>query len=131
MSTEMERILGAKLGRDESKLRGTAEGEDPGKVRLVALPAKGGRRSHFTKVTQAITPLRMKNGGCVLEDDLITPDGERFAVLTFHGDIEGWQRQIEDGAALLNLSSAKIVGDQLVISDGRSFPIAACKLEGA
>lgn len=129
MPTEMERVLGAKIGRDDSKLWGTGEGEDPRKVRLVALPLQGNRRSNFNKVTRAITPPRLKNGGCVLQDDLLTPEGERFAVLTFHGDVTGWQRQIEEGASLLGLKSAKICGDQLVVSDGRQVAIVDCKIE--
>ena len=129
MTTEMERVLGAKIGRDQSKLWGTGEDEDPQLVRLVALPPESKRIEKFREVTQAITPPYSKDGGCVLEDDLVTPDGERLAVLKFHGDVEGWQRQIEEGAALLNLKSAKISGDALVLSDGRFFPIKECRLE--
>lgn len=131
MTSEIERVLGVKIGRDESKLWGTGEGEDPQKVRLVSFPPEGKRRDNFNRVTRAVDPPHLKNGGCVLQDDLMTPDGERFAVLTFHGDVTGWQRQIEDGAALLHLNSAKISGDMLEISDGRAFPIAACNLESA
>lgn len=131
MPSEMERVLGAQIGRDEEKLWGTGEGEDPQKVRLVTLPIKGSRAGNFSKVTEAVSPPRLKNGGCVLQNDLLTPDGERFAVLTFHGDVEGWQRQIEEGATLLGLKSAKILGDNLVLSDGRSFPLESCKLEPA
>lgn len=131
MPSQMERILGAKIGRDQEKLWGTGEGEDPQKVRLVTLPADGSRGGNFSMVTEAISPPQVTHGGCVLQDDLLTPDGERFAVLTFHGDVEGWQRQIEDGAALLSLTTAKILGDRLVLSDGRSFPIETCTLEPA
>lgn len=80
-------------------------------------------------MTQAISPPHLKNGGCVLQDYLVTPDGERLSILTFHGDLEGWQRQIEEGAALLNWTSAKISEDQVLLSDGRTFPVAICKLE--
>jgi hypothetical protein len=129
MAAHMERVLGAKIGRDETILWGLGEGEDPDKVRLVALPTEGGRANNFSRVTQAVVPPHLSNGGCVLQDDLLTPDGDRFAVLTYHGDVEGWQQQIEEGASLLGFKSAKISGNRLIVSDGRSFAVADCKLE--
>lgn len=129
MKKLIARVLGSKLGRDDTKLRGTGAGEDPQKVRLLLIPQGEKRTKLFDKVTQSAAPPPPTSGGCVLEGDLISPSGERFAVLTFHGDVSGWQRQIEEGAAPLGLTTGKIVRDRIDLSDGRTLHIAQCSFQ--
>ncbi len=57
------------------------------------------------------------------------PDGAVFYPLRLNGDLSAWQRQIEEGARQLALLSAKVVGDTLVVSDGRRIPLTECRVE--
>jgi hypothetical protein len=81
-------------------------------------------------VTRKIQPRLPKRGGVMLEGCNITvPDGTKFFALVFHADLDGWQRQIEGGARELGLLSARIDGDDFIVSDGRSFPLSACDVQ--
>ena len=122
--SEMERVLGVRIGRDEFKVRGTADGETPDKVRFVTTIDDVDPNDFLDHVVWAIDPPYVKHGGCVLEDDVLTPNGIRFHTLTFHGDVAGWQRQIEEGAAARNALTAKIVASSFVISDGTVLSIS-------
>ncbi|MCY1414344.1 hypothetical protein D9M71_297910 [compost metagenome] len=71
-----------------------------------------------------------KNGGRASDScSVLSPDGLLFRVMSYHGDLAGWRKDIEEGAKGLGLLLAKIEGDQFVISDGRSFPLSECKIE--
>ncbi|WP_096484359.1 hypothetical protein [Methylorubrum populi] len=63
--------------------------------------------------------------GCILT----LPDGLRFCALSFHREVEAWQRQIEEGARMLGLVSARLEDEVLHLSDGRSIPLRDCKVE--
>lgn len=63
--------------------------------------------------------------GCILT----LPGGLQFCALSFHLDVEAWQRQIEEGARLLGLVSARLEDEVLHLSDGRAIPLADCKVE--
>jgi hypothetical protein len=54
------------------------------------------------------------------------PDGSIFHAIEYHGDIEGWRQDIEEGAAEQKITLARIEADKLVISDGRVFDLSAC-----
>jgi hypothetical protein len=51
-----------------------------------------------------------------------------FAI-QFHDDVEGWRKQIEFGAQSLGRATAKMQGGDLIVSDGRSYPLSSCKVE--
>jgi len=71
-----------------------------------------------------------KFGGRVSDScSVLSPDGLLFRAMSYHGDLAGWRKDIEEGARGLGLLLAKIEGDQFVISDGRSFPLSECKIE--
>ncbi|MOA20928.1 hypothetical protein D3C78_1414010 [compost metagenome] len=71
-----------------------------------------------------------KNGGRASDScSVLSPDGLLFRVMSYHGDLAGWRKDIEEGAKGLGLLLAKIEGDQFVISDGRSFPLSEYKIE--
>ena len=55
--------------------------------------------------------------------------GLRFYALSFHGDVEGWQRQIEEDARMLSRVSARLEDEVLHLSDGRLIPLRDCKVE--
>jgi len=128
----MERVLGTKIGRDRSKLQGTGDGEDPGKVRFVSFPS--GRRigDAFEEITSSKTSREPSHGGCSLkEDEVLAPDGTCFRTIVFHGDVEGWQQQIENGARSIGAISARLVGHNLLTSNGLMFPVDGLQIQKA
>jgi hypothetical protein len=60
---------------------------------------------------------------------IITPDNQLLHALSYKGDLEGWKKDIELGAKNLNLLTAEIQGDKIVLSDGRSFKLSDCATE--
>lgn len=91
-------------------------GDDPGKV--------------YREVIMKVNPPFMKDGGVMLDGCILSiPDGMRFYPLVLNGDIEGWQRQIKQGAQELGLITAHIDSDTFVLSDSRSYPLASCSVE--
>lgn len=84
----------------------------------------------FDKVVWKVEPLIAKGGGVSLDNWILTiPDGTLFFAVEYHDDVAGWQKQIERGAELCGLFSAKIEGETFVVSDERSYPLSACVTE--
>lgn len=84
----------------------------------------------FKKVTTFIKPSLPKSGG-VSEDGcyVTTPQGERLYAIVYHSDIEGWRKQIEQGAEQLGLLTGKISENKIELSDGRIYALSDCKIE--
>jgi len=51
--------------------------------------------------------------------------------MSYHGDLVGWGKDIEEGAKGLGLLLAYIESDKFIISDGRSFPLSECEIKFA
>lgn len=84
----------------------------------------------FEKLTEQIDPPIPKAGGAFSENcRLWLPSGELFHALSYLGDIAGWRDQIEIGARQLGLLTGKILKDEIILSDGRSYPLARCTAE--
>jgi len=82
----------------------------------------------FKKLVDAIEPPIPKNGGAMSENfKLWLPSGELFHAVSYKGDIEGWRKQIEQGAIKLGLLIGKISGNEIIISDSRIYKISTCK----
>lgn len=127
MAQSIEEILG-KITRERA-IPGTGP-EGAEKVRYVSFDESQKPSEIFESVVWKIKPPMVKNGGVNLENFTITtPDGARFYPLKYHGDVMGWQKQIEAGAEMLGLFTAKIDSDALSLSDGRSYPLSACTIE--
>jgi hypothetical protein len=127
MVRSIEEVVG-KL-ETERAIPGTRPGENE-KVRYVSFAPGDVPGLVYQRVIREIVPPLMTNGGVMLEGCIITtPNGANFYPLVLNGDIEGWQRQIEQGANKMGLSTAKIVKDIFVISDGRSYPLSECTAE--
>lgn len=127
MARSLEDIVG-KIDR-EAVLPGTYPGR-ANKVRYVSFahPAKPAKL--FRDVVWKLDPPIVKNGGVSLDNWVLTiPDGTPFYALEYNGDAVEWQMQIERGAELCGLLSAKIDGETFVVSDGRSYPLSECVAE--
>lgn len=84
----------------------------------------------FDKLTGQIDPPIPTGGGAMAENcKLWLPSGELLHALSYKGDIDGWRKQIEQGAKQLGLFTGKIVNNEITLSDGRSFELAMCKFE--
>jgi hypothetical protein len=125
--SEMEKILGGDLQRELY-----VPGTKPGEAEQVRYISYGNEkpRSVLHRVVRKIAPAIPSHGAVVTEPCTLTlPDGMRLFATYFHGDIAGWQRQIEEGAQALGLLSGKIEDGLLALSDGRTLPLSDCRPE--
>jgi len=132
MDKSLQSILGVEKV-DDPMLPGTRP-RDSGKVIYVLVPAGADPSDAFDEVTSRIDPPIPKNGAVLLEHWLVrTPDREVFSSLYFHGDVEGWRKQIELGATQLGRKMAKVEGDRFVVLGGPAFLLTDCSvtLDGA
>jgi hypothetical protein len=123
----MESILGGKIGYDKT-IPGTfaIEGKE-----FVYFSDDGNNtaRKQFNALTQYTNPPYARNGGVTSQGCTITlPDGSVFHAIAYHGDLEGWRKDIEGGAQALHVFLARIEDEQFVISDGRSFSLTSCEV---
>lgn len=78
----------------------------------------------FRRLVRHVDPPMMKGDGCVLT----VPTGRRFQAVYYRGDIEGWRRQIAQGAAALQVTLGELVDGVLVLDDGDSYQLADCEV---
>lgn len=84
----------------------------------------------FDKVINKIEPPIPTSGGAITENcKLWLPSGELLHALSYKGDIEGWRKQIEQGANELGLLTGKIVGGEIILSDNRNYALSVCRIE--
>jgi len=125
----MERIFGEGAFEYERKIAGTRPGEDQ-TVRYVYYEDPESPSELFDLVLNKISPPLTNAGGAVLEGTrLKTPDGRRFFAIVFHRDLEGWRKQIEQGAIELGRATARVLGGDVIVSDGRSYRLSSCEAE--
>ena len=84
----------------------------------------------FHAVLDQVEPHLPKSGGAVLDGTkLELPDGRHFVAVQYHKDVEGWRKQIEQGASKLGRATAKISAGNVIVPDGQSYPLSSCKVE--
>ena len=84
----------------------------------------------FDKVTSPYEFTNAKDGGIISENcKLWIPTNELFHGLSYKGDVDGWRKDIFDGAKKLNLLIGNINGENIELSDGRIYPLTKCKVE--
>lgn len=128
MTSQMEKILGSRIGIEKvipgtvaRKGRGVVYFSDDGKTDV---------RVQFDRLTEGVNPRHATRGGMTSQGcRLWLPDGTLFHPVSYHGDVAGWRKDIEYGAKRLNLKLARVEGDRFVVSDGRSFSLADCRVE--
>lgn len=126
MPSPMEKILGARVGED-----GSLPGTVPVAGKEFRYFSDDGRhtvRKQFDRLTLAVDPPNAKFGGATSQRcKLLAPDNSVFHGLSYHGDLEGWRRDVEEGARILGLLLGRIEDGHLVLSDGRSFSLGECR----
>jgi hypothetical protein len=109
MANQMEKILGGPIGYDRT-IPGTAAiaGKE---FAYFADDGKNTVRKQFDALTQYTNPPYATSGGITSQGcSIALPDGSLFHAIAYHGDIEGWRKDLEEGAKALNVSLAKIEG---------------------
>ncbi|WP_080403364.1 hypothetical protein [Burkholderia ubonensis] len=130
-----------KLGKLESIVGGALERRDarviPGSVAVEGTEfvyfsddGKNKFKKQFKNLTEYTNPPNAVSGG--VNDrgcKIALPNGQLFHAIGYHGDLDGWRKDLEAGAAALNLLLARIEGDMFILSDGSSFSLNECKIE--
>jgi hypothetical protein len=127
---KFEKVLGGKVERKDGRVI-------PGTVQIagqkVIYFSDDGTNlplTQFRNLTKQINPPHLKYGGASVRGCIIkTPDNLSFHAMSYHGDLEGWHRQITEGAKELNVLTAVVEGNKFVTSDGREFLISSCYVE--
>lgn len=130
--TELEKAIGGKLERKGHR-------EIPGVVPVEGLEVvyyqddgrKVTRRSPLIfRITDWIVEPSAKGGGFISDPCTIrVPDGRLFRAASYHGDVEGWRKDVEEGIRRLGLQMARIEAERLLISDGSSFSLVDCDVK--
>lgn len=127
MDKSLQKILGVEKVDDPS-LPGTRS-RDAGRVIYILLQGYADSYEAFDEVTSKVDPPIPTHGAVLVEDWLVeTPTDEIFYPLFFHGDVEGWRRQIESGATQLGLKMAEIKDGTFAVSDGQIFLLSDCTI---
>jgi len=125
---ELERIHGGPIGIDT-----VIPGAVPVAGRGVVYFSHDGQRpwsKQFDAIRKYSKSRRAQHGGMGSAGlNLTLPDGSIFYAIDYHGDLEGWRQDIEEGAAGLNITLARIDGDKFVVADGRVFALPDCVLK--
>ena len=127
--TDLEMALGGPLTRKgERALPGITS--TPGlEVAYVQDDGRATGRAHFRMLLNAIGVPSATDGGIVSDPATIrTPDGRLLRAVSYRGDVNGWRSDVMRGADDLDLLLGRIVGDQLVLSDGSVFQLSECEV---
>ncbi|WP_439851024.1 hypothetical protein ACTACG_06140 [Pseudomonas syringae] len=126
----LEKILGGKIEQSNARNVPGVTIVDGQQVVYFSDDGKNKFRKQFNNITCFSEPPNAVRGGVNDRGCKVTPpSGPLFYAISYHGDLDGWRKDIEAGAIGLGLLLAHIKGDQLVISDGRSIPLSDCKIE--
>jgi len=128
MRSDLEKAIGSRIYQ-ERKVPGTfhIEGNE-----YIYFSDNGKEEfgKQFYALAGKIKPPYQKRGGAISQACRIRlPDGSLFHGMSYRGDIEGWRRQIQEGAKELGVLLATIQDQRLVVSDGRSAALADCLIE--
>lgn len=128
--SKLERVLGGKIERRDSRVIPGTVSVAGQEVIYFSGDRGNPRRAQFLRLTRQVNPPLLKSGGASeLGCTICSPDGMQFHAMAYHGDIEGWRKQIALGAKELGVLTAKISGGTLEISDGREIKLVECKVK--
>ena len=127
---ELEKNCGAKIERSDARVVPGTEKVDGLETVYFSDDGKSKFSKQFDNLTASVSPRSAKSGGRNDRGCSITiPEGLTFYAIGYHGDLEGWRKDIETGAHGLGLLLAHIENDRFVISDGRSFALSECVIK--
>jgi len=127
---KLEEILGGKFESGDSRIIPGAVVVDGIEYVYFSDDKRNRLRKQFQNLTVRFNPRNAKFGGVLEEGCKITlPTGECFHAIGYHGDIDGWRKDIEAGAEAQHILLAKIQGNHIEVYGGRSFPLSECAVE--
>ena len=125
---QMERILGSKISSfDEEPVPGLVP-SPTAEVVYFSSCGSDDLADQMNRLAGHVVPPHAGHGGVVaVKHTLTIPDGQLFHAIKYRGDLEGWRRQIEEGAKGMGLLLARFEnGTNFVVSDGRTFSLEEC-----
>lgn len=127
---QLKKILGGKFERQDSRvIPGTVPVEGT-EFLYFADDRKNTFRKQFRNLTEYTNPPYAKSGGINERGCKISlPTGDSLYAIGYHGDLEGWRKDIETSALAQHILLAKIQGNHISVSDGRAFPLSECSVE--
>ena len=71
-----------------------------------------------------------QSGGAVEQGAIIhLPDGRHMFGVSYHGDLEGWRKDIESICEALGLEMGRIEGRAIRLSSGEKIALEDCRIE--
>lgn len=129
MTNRMERLLGLGSIASSRAIPGTSQENEGREFRFVGESPNENFPSFFKKLVRHVAPPLAVGGGVVVEGCRITlPTGESLQAISYRGDISGWRQQIAKGADALGVVVGLIDGEQLILSDSRTYSLADCQV---
>ena len=126
MTNKMEDILGLGSFDKERIIPGSIKSNDREYIYLLD-PKDEEFEALFKKVVRHVTPPLMKGGGVGIEGCEITlPNGDVFQAISYKGDIDGWRKQISEGAKAYSLKTAALEGEIIKIVSGEEYRLSEC-----
>lgn len=127
---KLEKAIGGSFERKNARI---VPGSNPATGHEVVYFSDDGSRTpreQFYRLTRQVNPPHLKTGGANERGCKITiPDGTAFYAMSYHGDIDGWRKQVAQGARELGILTATVDGQLFLISDLREFDISCCFVE--
>lgn len=124
---DLERILGGRLERLDDRIIAGLYPVDGQGATYYQDDRRFSPNTLFKRLLQGVPNRRAKRGGRSSHScAILTPDSQLFRAMYYHGDLEGWSLDIEEGAQGLGLLLAWFDQGVLRISDGRAYSLGEC-----
>jgi len=124
---DLERILGGRLERLDDRIIPGLYPVDGQEAIYYQDDKRVSPNALFKRLLQGVPNRRAKRGGRSSHScAILTPDSQLFRAMYYHGELEGWSLDIEEGAQGLGLLLAWFDQGVLRISDGRAYSLGEC-----
>ncbi|NKL63761.1 hypothetical protein [Rhizobium leguminosarum] len=126
----LERILGGKFERRNARVIPGTQPVDGVEFVYFSDDGKNKFAKQFNNLTLDVEPRAATRGGMNERGCRITPpNGPLFHAVGYHGDVEGWRKDVQAGAKARGLLLAQIEDGDFIVSDGRRFALSECQVE--
>lgn len=127
MQTEIESILGITFDR-KREIPGISKGDKWNYIYILDDGYNDSSRL-FDKLCNAKSQTATAGSIGTEAFRIHLPTKEIFHGLSYKGDLEGWRNDIIAAANVLNLLTAEIKDNKIIISNGREYKLSECKTE--
>lgn len=130
---DLEKALGGRLTRKGQR---ELPGLNPREGLEVIYYQDDGRttaRKLFRMLLEGVKTSSAKAGGIVSDPcTIVLPDGRMFRAASYHGDVDGWRKDIVNSTRAKGILLGKVDGNNFLVADGSDFPLTNCviKAEG-